>query len=106
MLNQIALEFRLLSIPFTFEAFDSNRNLRSPGVGQQQSRWLVAVAPSDEKQAIRSKPTLWNSERLSPLFYPRGSQFNRDAAVAVGVVDSADDRWLIELNCDMPSGSE
>lgn len=29
ILNQVALEFRLLSIQFTFEAFDSNRNSRS-----------------------------------------------------------------------------
>jgi hypothetical protein len=43
---------------------------------------------------------------LSPLFDSGGSQFNREAAVAIGIGDLADDSWFVEFNRDMYSASQ
>jgi hypothetical protein len=43
---------------------------------------------------------------LLPLFDSGGSQFNREAAVAIEVGDPANDSWFVEFNRDMYSASQ
>ena len=55
---------------------------------------------------MRSLRSITGAGALRPIFDSGGSQFNREAAVAVGIVDPADDRWSVQFNRDIFSDSE
>ena len=75
--------------------------VRSIVTGHHRVERAILVVPASE-----SRVTCAGKSKPSPIFDSAGSQINREAAVSLGIVNPANDRWFVQFNRDKYFGSE
>jgi len=85
------------------------RELTEPRLTYTRTKLETADRAKEDLQSRRFSSTRKGDVSpncLSSLFDSGGSQFNREAAVAIEIGDLANDSWFLEFNGDMYSASQ